>query len=430
MAGSLLFFPILRTRSARKKLVAGAVIVLLASLGGCEEDFSRSPELAARSSPGSTEDTPSASSEAREGAGRRAELSRRLAEQLEALEVEAGVERGRDPAAPGGDLRRDLEEFTTVDACVRAHRVTDPLLADAVDALGYDTLVRDACRTLQALKSKDTKPCQPIAAAALRMRCESQVAVLAGEPALCPLVSGGGPVPAREPVCLARASRDERLCAAARGSDRTVCQALVRGRSSECGNDDVCVRQVERFRALLEKPVSHAPFPARLHVEFASERGKPEQFDGAFDLEDLAAAGAVARPMGDKIRFMIGMPKTALWPGWDSSLASPRLFLAVSLPSKPKNEAAHRADAAAGLSLGVGDLALDLLIPRIALLDGTLASERSVTVENVSASTGSPLKFTLTTKIHDAARTFRVKVELETFVRDGVTARPGEKKGP
>ena len=81
------------------------------------------------------------------------------AQELEALEIEAGIERGHDPAAPGGDLQRDLAEFTTLDACVHAHRVTDPVLADAVDALGYDTLVRDACRILQALKSKDGKFC-------------------------------------------------------------------------------------------------------------------------------------------------------------------------------------------------------------------------------------------------------------------------------
>jgi hypothetical protein len=51
------------------------------------------------------------------------------------------------------------------------------VLADAVDALGYDTLVRDACRTLQARKAKDGDLCQPIIASSLRLRCGSQLAV-------------------------------------------------------------------------------------------------------------------------------------------------------------------------------------------------------------------------------------------------------------
>ena len=38
-------------------------------------------------------------------------------------------------------LKRELDEFTTLDACVRGHGVTDPVLADAVDALGYDQVL-------------------------------------------------------------------------------------------------------------------------------------------------------------------------------------------------------------------------------------------------------------------------------------------------
>ena len=407
--------------------MAGSVIVLLASLGGCADDddawwsglaslFSPSSNDKAAASRGAQPDEPTAKSHD--------DPSRQAARELAALEAEAGIERGVDPAAPGGDLRRDLTEFTTLDTCVHSHQVTDPVLADAVDALGYDTLVRDACRTLQALKSKDGKHCQPIAAASVRQRCESQVAILAGEPALCPLVSRGATMPAREPVCLARASRDERLCAAALGSDRAACQALVRGRASECGNDAACARQVERFRGLLEKPATREPFATRLRVEFASEPGKAERFEGAFDLDDVAAAGAVARPMGDKVRFMIGTPKGVLWPAWDSSSAAPRLFLALSVPTKPKGPTADKSDAAPGIPLGSTDLAMDLLIPHIALLDGTLASDRRVLIDNASAATSSPLRLTLTTKVRDATRTFRVKIEVETFVRDGVTSRP------
>ena len=343
------------------------------------------------------------------------------------LEVEAGIEPRRDPSAPGGDLARDIEAFTTLDACVRAHGVTDPVLADAIDGLGYDTLARDACRALQALKSKDVKLCLPIAASLLRQRCEAQVAVLMGEPALCPVAGGRSVGQAREPVCLARASRDERLCAAALPSDRTTCQALVGGNTSVCGGDEACIRQVERFRGLLEKPTNHTPFPARLHVEFQGDGAKSEQYEGSFDLHDLAAAGAVARPSGDKVRLTIGTPRNGLWPGLDGAHATPQLFLALTVPPTMPASSVKDPDGPRGWPIGSPDLSFDLLIPQIALLAGTLATERRVVYEHVSAASGSPVRLTLATKVTDLGRTFRIKVDLETFVRDGVDPRPGVK---
>jgi hypothetical protein len=186
---------------------------------------------------------------------------------------------------------------------------------------------------------------------------------------------------------------------------------------------------VERYRGLLEKPASHTPFSARLHVEFASTPGKAETFDGAFDLDEVAAAGVVARQTGDKIRLMIGTPRTPLWPSWDSPSASPHVFFALSVPIKAPSSAARDASEAPGVVLGPSDLVLDLLIPRIAILSGTLASDRRVEIVNVSASAGGPIRLTLMAKLRDAARTFRVKIELETFVRDGADPRIAGKKG-
>lgn len=368
----------------------------------------------------------SAGSNFRQPSAYRDEVARRVAEEMEALAIEAGVE-PRDPPAPGGNLSHDIATFTTLEACVRAHRITDPVLADAIDGLGYDTLVRDGCRTLQALKSKDGKLCLPIAASLLRQRCEAQVAIFVGEPSLCPLVAGAGAAPAREPVCLARASRDERLCAAALPADRAPCKALVQGRSGECGGNETCIRQVERYRSLLEKPASHAPFPTRLHVEFVGERAQTEKYDGAFDIEELAAAGAVARSIGDKVRLTIGTPRNALWPSWDSPGATPHLFLSLTVPTQMPSAGARDTDAAAGWVLGPLDLSLDLLIPHVALLAGSLASERHVRFESLSAAAGSPVRLTLTTKVSEGGRTFRIKVELETFVRDGMDPRLGTK---
>ncbi len=283
---------------------------------------------------------------------------------------------------------------------------------------------------LQALRSKDPKLCSPIAASPLRQRCEAQVAIVAGEPTLCPLIAGGGAVQAREPVCLARASRDERLCAAALAADRAACKALVRGRASDCGNDEACAREVERYRTLLEKPVSHAPFAARLHVAFASDPGQADRYQGAFDLDEMAAAGVVARAAGDKVRLTLGTPRNSLWPSWESPLATPLLFLAMSLPTKRPTSAAKGSNGAAEWVLGPSDLSFDLLLPQMALLTGSLAADRRVVFDSVSAATGSPIRLALTAKVTDATRTFRVKIDLETFVRDGANPRPASLKPP
>jgi hypothetical protein len=430
MGRRLLFFPILRTRSARKKLVFRSVIVFLGTVvpafaAGCEDapwpfgERERSaPELPAAQR--------AAEPNAGDLAGARQEAVRRAAKELAELEVEAGIEEEHDPPAPGGDLAHDIEAFTTLDACVRAHRVGDPVLADAVDSLGYDTLVRDACRTLQALHAKDAKLCAPIAASSLRQRCEAQVAVVTGQPAVCPLAHAGASQ-ARDPVCLARASRDERLCAAAMPADRATCKALVGGEPRECGGDQACVRQVQRYRSLIEKPANHAPYPVRLHVELAGDTPKAQKYEGNFDLDEVAAGGAVARPIGDKVRLTVGAPRNGLWPSPESAGAKPMLYLALSLPNKVPTSAAKEGDGGAGWLLGPADVSFDLLVPQIALLSGTLSSERRVEVEAISAASGGPVRLTFTTKVNDMGRTFRVKIDLETFVRDGVDPRPGVK---
>jgi hypothetical protein len=127
---------------------------------------------------------------------------------------------------------------------------------------------------------------------------------------------------------------------------------------------------------------------------------------------------------------MIGSPRSGLWPSWDSPHATPLVYLAMTVPTKMPSSSGKGTDGAPGWVLGPSDLALDLLIPHIGLLEGTLASDRHVTVETVAATTGSPLRLTLTTKLSDAGRAFRVKIDLETFVRDGVGARPAAKTGP
>ena len=143
------------------------------------------------------------------------------------LGVDAGeIEGVVDPPAPAGDFRAELAAFTTVDACVAQRGALDPAVGDALEAIGYDTLVRDACRMLEAAHAQDRKRCAGIDASSLRERCEALVAELAGDPDACPFQFPARPESGRDPVCIAVAVHDARFCAAAVGApDRATCEA-------------------------------------------------------------------------------------------------------------------------------------------------------------------------------------------------------------
>jgi hypothetical protein len=344
--------------------------------------------------------------------------ARELQREFDELQAEAGIETHEDPTPPSGDLKADIESFTTLEACVRTRTPSDPLLGDAIDALGYDSLTRDACRILQALKAKTTDACKPIVASALRGRCESHVAVLTGDPSLCPAMNGGG-LAAREPVCLARASRDERLCSAALATDRARCKALVLGRPGDCGRDPSCVRQVERYKSLLEKPSSHPAVATHLRIE-VTEVSRSDAAATLLDIDEVAAGGAVVQLTDERVRLALGAPKSAAWLPAESPLASPRAFIEIAAPldAVPGLGNSKRKDAGAAIELGPRDVRFDLLVPKVATLSAFTASERVLDIERLSTEPGGSIRFVLTSTLRDAPRVFRVKLDVETFVRE------------
>ena len=345
-------------------------------------------------------------------------------EKLAELAFEAGIRQDRDPWTPGGDLRRDVDAFTSLEDCVRAHAVKDQVLADAVESLGYDTLVRDACRSLQALHDKDVRACRPIAATSLRSRCETQVAVLARDARLCPFLDVASLQ--RDAVCLARARRDERLCAAAAAAERSTCRALVFGRTTECRGDEGCIRQVERFRSLSDEKVeSHPPFVGRVHVDIQSKVVDAPSAETRLDFDDLANGGIVAHPVGDRVRLTLGTARNALWRDANSDLATPRLFLDVAIPMKalvPPVKKVAPTDPTE-VALRAGDLTFDLIVPRVASMQTAMVTSQKATVKAGAITEGGPVRFAVSMKVHDAPRTFDVHVEVETFLRDVVDAR-------
>ncbi|HEY6459685.1 MAG TPA: hypothetical protein VIY73_06020, partial [Polyangiaceae bacterium] len=186
---------------------------------------------------------------------------------LDASDLEPPV----DPPAPAGDLEAELAAFTTVDACTQQRAGLDPVVGDALEAIGYDTLVRDACRLLDAAKAQDAKRCAAIDASPLRERCEALVAELAGDGDACPFEIPTRPEQGRQASCLALAARDVRLCAGAfDASARATCEAIATRNAAPCkhlglrSDQARCARDEKRFAAAL--PAATAPSGAALVV--------------------------------------------------------------------------------------------------------------------------------------------------------------------
>src|SRR5580704_4803926 len=143
---------------------------------------------------------------------------------IDAGELEAPV----DPPAPAGDLKAEIDRFTTVDACALERARLDPLVGDALEAIGYDTFLRDACRMIDAAKANDATRCAAIDASSLEARCRATVAEVAGAPDTCPWEASSRPTRGRDARCVAVASRDPRLCvAAADPLERATCEATL-----------------------------------------------------------------------------------------------------------------------------------------------------------------------------------------------------------
>ncbi len=151
-----------------------------------------------------------------------------VASVAKALGVDAAsLEVAVDPPAAAGDLQAEIQGFGGIDACVEQKAHLDPLLGDALEAIGYDTFVRDACRVLDAAKAGDPARCDAIDASSLRRQCVSTVAVSKGDADACPWNIPSRPEDGRDTWCLAMAARDPR-CAPQRTRPRRASPARRR----------------------------------------------------------------------------------------------------------------------------------------------------------------------------------------------------------
>jgi hypothetical protein len=335
---------------------------------------------------------------------------------MEAGELELRV----DPPAAAGDLAGEIAAFTTVDACVDSHAHLDPLLGDALEAIGYDTFVRDACRVLDAAKARDPKRCDAIDASALRRQCTTTVAAVVGNADLCPWMVASRPALGRDASCLAIASRDPRLCAAEETSAaRASCEAIARHDTASCtklplkADQARCKRDADRWRNV--SVAASGPQPrdsgssaveATLHVESAEDAGAPIDANLAPDL----GRGLVVVTERGGDRFSVG-PLSDSGVGFvaPSPHVQATLGLELFASSDGKRVEVNRAELLVpGRSPVATPLARSTLVAKVSKLGPARGGEVSLTVDGT---------------IGDSSGTWRVHMQATTFVRDVVDAK-------
>jgi hypothetical protein len=317
-----------------------------------------------------------------------------------------------DPPAPAGDLREDAARFTSLDACVAEHAVIDPLVSDAVRSIGYDTLLRDACRILQAIKQKDGTACTAITASALQDRCETLVAIALQDPDRCPWEISSEKRRGRDPMCLAVATRDPRSCAGSVEAAQLTCEALASGDASRCAKGSAehrsaCARDLARLRTLLGEPRGHdgtAPPAPRAHIEIHGVSGAKDPSPTSFDAPSSVAGGAVIAAEA------IGGAEIDLARDLESTLRLPtrseRSRLSASIVFEAGGPKLTKLDVVAS---GVPELTCPS--PHCNL---------TVAMPKADPLRGAPLTATISGTVETITGTYRLSVQIDTFVRDVV----------
>ncbi len=328
-----------------------------------------------------------------------------------------------DPSTPAGDLKTEVERFTTLEACAREHAQLDPLVGDAIRSIGYDTLLRDACRNLEALKDKSIERCKPIESSPLRARCELIFATVTGAPDLCPLESALSPARGRQAACVAVASRDPRLCVGtASYPDRISCEALLAHSALPCkglpaADRQRCERDVDRLRTSIDAPKAATPFKTptfALDLQGVTDSAPPQ--DPHVDFPRDVAHGVVVVQEGGKLHVDVGM---AMRDGGTLFAPSPSQRTRMSFA------------ASVAPTLGVGALdKLELEVPgRAVLVVPGARCDCHVRVVALAPVRGSEAQLEVEGTVGVPPNAFKMVARISTFVRDVVKKEdPFEKK--
>lgn len=325
-----------------------------------------------------------------------------------------------DPPRPAGDFKADVAAFTTVEDCMRDRSKVDPVLGDALENIGYDTFVRDACRVLEASKTRDSRKCSLIDASTLKARCSAVVAIVMQKPDACPRVSAGT-TRGRDPLCLAQASRSPILCASVEHHDRPTCDATLGKDEKACDSllideDRVaCVRDAVRWRSTLAEgaPLVVALAPVKATLEVHGAEGHPDPKQTSFDWTAELARGVVVVKETPRWRAMFGdIDELSLTPKATSPLSLAKLGFQLRFGA----EATAKVDLE-GASLSVPGAS--------SMTCASSKCELVTKVRKVDATRGGAISLEIDGTFGGGAQAFKVHADVTTFVRDVMdTAAP------
>ncbi|HVJ93625.1 MAG TPA: hypothetical protein VM580_27675 [Labilithrix sp.] len=348
-----------------------------------------------------------------------------------------------DPPAPAGDLKAELERFVNVDQCVAERAKLDPLVGDALGAIGYETFLRDACRLLEAAKDRKRETCDKIDSSALRARCQSWVAMVSQTPDGCPMRFEGLVTRGRDASCVAISARDPRLCA---GESRTIargtCEAMVLRDPSKCetlmpNHRALCQREVARWAGVLMPPLEgleKLPI-ARGKLSIHGASGTPDPPVPEVDLSADFVRGVVAVTSHGRIRVELG---TVTESEGARIAASPqkkaRVGLAMVIDAAAADVGAKQARrpelANKDISQGVLQK-LEIELPGEApLVSPPATCDCKITTARAASTRGGEAAIVLSGTVSGGNRTYTVSIDVATFVRDVLPEHAGTRVLP
>jgi hypothetical protein len=339
-----------------------------------------------------------------------------------------------DPPAPAGDLKEELDHFVNVDTCVAERAKLDPLVGDALGAIGYETFLRDACRLLEAARDKKRETCDRIDSSALRARCQTWVAIVSQTPDACPMQFEALVTRGRNPSCVAVAAKDARLCnGEARSVQRATCEAMVHRDPARCeallpNQRALCQREVARWRSVLAPPLEGLEkLPTvRGKLVVRGTSGTPDPIAIETDLAPDLARGVVAVTTRDRTRIEIG---TLVESEVARIAASPQKRSRIGLAVIAQNGEGRGIGGATASGPTVQKLELEL--PGEApIVSPPSVCDCKLTSAKIASQRGGEAAVVLDGTVSSNGRTYKVSLDLVTFVRDVTLEAPGTRVLP
>ncbi|MFK7985830.1 MAG: hypothetical protein AB8I08_07335 [Sandaracinaceae bacterium] len=296
--------------------------------------------------------------------------------------------------------------FRSLGACVAALQSGTPTaVVEGLDDLGYDAFFEQTCRSLQAVHEGDRAACDDLTVSTARAGCLRRLAIVHGRPEACPRVRARE---GREPTCIAWASRDPSLCAAAALADRPTCRAAFEGEGA-CDplppfSRARCAAQVQRFGDVVEgSDPSRAPRGPRAFTLTARVRGEePVHIDGSF-----VDRGVTLRAHGCQWHVeMIDPLQPAVGVGSDRAHAG----LALSVPAEARPGTSVPLDASAAV--------LTLVLPGRGGLTSMAGASGEVELSRFEAERGGAVRGEIRGRLRSGAEFVEVEGEFTTFVAD------------